>query len=74
MPRSTQDTRLSLVDFVYGGFTLFAAASQPRFYYPPRTLFRSYNPAPACWDGLGYSPFARHYLGSLNSISFPAGT
>ena len=66
MPGGTQDTQQSQSVFVYGAITLFGRLSHT---FPLTDRFvtliaRSYNPTPASKDGLGSSPFARHYLGN----------
>ena len=56
--------------FVYGGVTLYAAASQLLPLASADTVMWSYNPTPETWSGLGYSPFARRYLGSRYYFTF----
>ena len=66
MPRSTQDTDLRFVNFVYGTLTLFGRLSQYRSTIDWRLLsvLQPQNRFPRL--GLGSSAFARHY--SRNSL------
>ena len=62
MPRSTQDTDLRFVNFVYGTLTLYGRLSQYRSTIDWRLLsvLQPQNRFPHL--GLGSSAFARHYL------------
>ena len=61
----TQEHRGPVSTFVYGGFTLCAAAFQLLPLAVAVSWCESYNPTPETWSGLGSSAFARRYLRSL---------
>ena len=53
--------RRLLQTFAYGGLTLYPSASQLILLVIHNAVWRSYNPDPETWIGLGSSPFARRY-------------
>ena len=63
--RPTWDTAKACSDFVYGPITLYGRTFQN---FPLSSQVPCRGPAtpPRKRDGLGCSPFARHYLGNLN--------
>ena len=64
MFRPTWDTSRAARDFAYGPITLFGRSFQI-FLLSLTVPYRGPATPPGKPDGLGYSPFARHYLGNL---------
>ena len=63
--RPTQERNTACQHFVYGGFTLYAVASQLLPLCIQVRCYAPYNTTNIATDGLGYSAFARHYLRNL---------
>ena len=69
MSRSTWDTSRVCFDFAYGSFTLYGRAFQ-NFLLSSQIPYRSPSTPSRKRDGLGYSPFARHYWGNHGCFLF----
>ena len=69
MSRSTWDTSRVCSDFAYGSITLFGSTFQ---YFPLSLQIPHRGPATPSRkrNGLGCSPFARHYLGNHGCFIF----
>jgi hypothetical protein len=63
VPRPTQDTVRRSIHFEYGGITLYAASSQKLLLYINFVTPKN-SPTTPTNVGLGFSPFARRYLGN----------
>ena len=69
MSRSTWDTSRVCFSFAYGSFTLYGRTFQ-NFLLPSQIPYRGPATPSGKPDGLGCSPFARHYLGNHGCFLF----
>ena len=69
MSRSTWDTSRVCLDFAYGSFTLYGRTFQ-NFLLSLQISYRGPATPSGKPDGLGSSPFARHYLGNHGCFLF----
>jgi hypothetical protein len=62
--RGTQDSARLQTPFAYRAFTLFRGPFQASSTRSSLVMSQSYNPTHLSVSGLGFSPFARRYLGN----------